>query len=99
MKKIKRIQIMSLQLNLSNKQISAYLNTEDALLALQKSVDNNQTRLAMQIMADVIEQLCDKVSDLQGLVLKKDKPAVESTPKQMSKTKEEVVDKLENDKK
>lgn len=90
---------MSLQLNLSNKQISAYLNTEDALLALQKSVDNNQTRLSMQIMADVIEQLCNKVSDLQGLVLKKDKPTVESTPKQMSKIKEEVVDKLENDKK
>lgn len=90
---------MSLQLNLSNKQISAYLNTEDALLALQKSVDNNQTRLAMQVVADVIQQLCDKVADLEALLAKKDKTTSEPAIKQNPKPKEDNSDKLENDKK
>lgn len=55
---------MSLKIKLKNEQISSFLKTDNALQALNTSVDNGQIRLSLQILVEVIEDLLDKVDSL-----------------------------------
>lgn len=55
---------MSLKIKLKNEQISSFLRTDDALQALNTSVDNGQIRLSLQILVEVIEDLLNKIDSL-----------------------------------
>lgn len=53
---------------ISNNKISEYLGTEDAIQGLQKVVDNGQTRLALEVIFDIVTQLTDKISTLEEIL-------------------------------
>ena len=59
---------MSNKMMISNNKISEYLGTEDAIQGLQKVVDNGQTRLALEVIFDIVTQLTDKISTLEEIL-------------------------------
>lgn len=59
---------MSNKIMISNNKISEYLGTEDAIQGLQKVVDNGQTRLALEVIFDIVTQLTDKISTLEEIL-------------------------------
>ena len=63
---------------IKNNKISDYLGTEDAIQGLQKVVDNGQTRLALEVISDVISQLTDRVTELEEFLFSNPEP--ESAP-------------------
>lgn len=60
---------MTNNLTLKNEQVAAYLATKDSLLALEKAVDNGQTRLSLQVLVDVIDELFERLVALEQLVI------------------------------
>jgi hypothetical protein len=60
--------MMSEKIIIKNDTISTYLNTDDGLIGFTKAVDNGQTRLALQVLVEVIEQLVDRVSFLESFI-------------------------------
>ena len=60
--------MMSEKITIKNDTISTYLNTADGLIGFTKAVDNGQTRLALQVLVEVIEQLVDRVSFLESFI-------------------------------
>lgn len=60
--------MMSEKITIKNDTISTYLNTDDGLIGFTKAVDNGQTRLALQVLVEVIEQLVDRVSFLESFI-------------------------------
>jgi hypothetical protein len=52
-------------MTIKNDKISEYLGTEDAVKGLQKVVDNGQTRLALEVIFDIITQLTDRIATLE----------------------------------
>lgn len=60
--------MMSEKITIKNDTISTYLNTDDGLMGFTKAVDNGQTRLALQVLVEVIEQLVDRVSFLESFI-------------------------------
>ena len=65
---MKRMKLMSNKMMISNNKISEYLGTEDAIQGLQKVVDNGQTRLALEVIFDIVTQLTDKISTLEEIL-------------------------------
>lgn len=59
---------MSINPTLKNEQLAAYLATDDSVRALEKAVDNGQTRLALQVVLDLISELTERVMDLEDIV-------------------------------
>ena len=59
---------MSNKIIIKNDKISGYLGTEDAIKGLQRVVDNGQTRLALEVIFDIITQLTDKIAALEEIV-------------------------------
>lgn len=53
---------------LKNEQLAAYLATNDSVRALEKAVDNGQTRLALQVVLDLISELTERIMDLEDIV-------------------------------
>ena len=91
---------------IKNNKISDYLGTEDAIQGLQKVVDNGQTRLALEVISDVISQLTDRIATLEeALSAKEDSlptPAPAPTPAQekpLTKVKETTTVVSEEEKK
>lgn len=60
--------MMSEKITIKNDTISTYLNTDDGLMGFTKAVDNGQTRLALQVLVEVVEQLIDRVCFLENII-------------------------------
>ena len=72
---------MSEKITIKNDTISTYLNTDDGLMGFTKAVDNGQTRLALQVLVEVVEQLIDRVCFLENII-KEDLPELETVAPQ-----------------
>jgi len=91
---------------IKNNKISDYLGTEDAIQGLQKVVDNGQTRLALEVISDVISQLTDRISALEEFLFSNPEPASAPVPvpapaqeKPITKAKETTTEISEEEKK
>ena len=73
--------MMSEKITIKNDTISTYLNTDDGLMGFTKAVDNGQTRLALQVLVEVVEQLIDRVCFLENII-KEDLPELETVAPQ-----------------
>jgi len=80
---------MKRKIQLRNDQISSYLRTDDAVQALKTSIDNGQTRLALQILAEIVDELIEVPEDKNSVVAEK----VQEEPKQKSENKKETAQK------
>jgi len=56
---------MTTNLTIKNDKISGYLNTQDSIIGLERAVDNGQTRLALEVLVDIINELFDRVIFLE----------------------------------
>ena len=95
---------MSKKLTIKNDKVSEYLGTEDAIKGLQKVVDNGQTRLALEVVSDIISQIVDRISALEEVLLLQSNSSIDETPatvqaKSVTKTKETTTETLEEEKK
>lgn len=54
---------MSRKITLKNEQISQFLRTDDAIKALETSVDNGQIRLALQILVEIVNDLNSSITE------------------------------------
>lgn len=80
---------MKRKIQLRNDQISSYLRTDDAVQALKTSIDNGQTRLALQILAEIVDELVEVPEDKNPVVAQK----TQEEPKQKSESKKETTPK------
>jgi len=80
--------MMSEKITIKNDTISTYLNTDDGLMGFTKAVDNGQTRLALQVLVEVVEQLIDRVCFLENLV-EEDSPELDAVAPQQEAPMEE----------
>ena len=101
---MKRMKLMSNKMMISNNKISEYLGTEDAIQGLQKVVDNGQTRLALEVIFDIVTQLTDKISTLEEILSaqKDSSPTPSPAPAQekpITKVKETITVVPEEEKK
>lgn len=105
---MKRMKSMSNKMIINNEKLSQYLGTEDAVKGLQKVVDNGQTRLALEVIFDIITQLIDRIDTLEEIVSTKEdlspEPAPAPTPapaqeKPITKAKETTTEISEEEKK
>ena len=95
---------MSKKLTIKNDKVSEYLGTQDAIKGLQKVVDNGQTRLALEVVSDIISQLVDRITSLEEVLLLQSNSSIDETPptveaKSVTKTKETTTEMLEEEKK
>lgn len=72
---------MSRKITLKNEQIAQFVRTDDAIKALETSVDNGQIRLSLQILVEIINDLN---SALEA------SPQKESTSNSLAKSSPEV---------
>jgi len=93
---------------INNEKLSQYLRTEDAVKGLQKVVDNGQTRLALEVIFDIITQLIDRIDTLEEIVSTKEDLSPEPAPtpapapaqeKPITKAKETTTEISEEEKK
>lgn len=54
---------------IKNPKISEYLNTDDSIEGLEKAVLNGQTRLALDVLVDIIEEMFERLISLEEKVL------------------------------
>ena len=92
------------KLTIKNDKVSEYLGTQDAIKGLQKVVDNGQTRLALEVVSDIISQIVDRISALEEILLLQSNSLIDETPatvqvKSVTKTKETTTETLEEEKK
>lgn len=52
---------MSINPKIKNDKISDYLGTEDSIEALEKAVNNGQTRLAMEVILDLLSEVTERL--------------------------------------
>jgi hypothetical protein len=99
---------MSNKMIINNEKLSQYLGTEDAVKGLQKVVDNGQTRLALEVIFDIITQLIDRIDTLEEIVSTKEDLSPEPAPtpapapaqeKPITKAKETTTEISEEEKK
>lgn len=64
----KRKSKMNTNLTIKNDKISNYLNTEDSIIGLKKAVENGQTRLALEVVVDVVTEIFERLLDLEEKV-------------------------------
>lgn len=100
----KRMKLMSKKLTIKNDKVSEYLGTQDAIKGLQKVVDNGQTRLALEVVSDIISQIVDRIAALEEVLLLQSNSLIDETPateqaKSVTKTKETTTQMLEEEKK
>lgn len=75
---------MSLDIKLTNDNLIAYARSSDALEAFYNSVNNGQMRLALEVFAEILPVLVDKINELDDNSSKTDlviDPKVEEKPK------------------
>ena len=72
---------MAIDFKLTNQNLINYARTDDAHEAFTMSVNNGQSRLALEVLLTVIDGLVDKVNELEAAIGKeeirppKDNPA------------------------
>lgn len=81
---------MSLDIKLSNDNLISYARTDDAVEAFNRSVENGQSRLALEVLVDVINGLISKIEELESKIATEESP-IEVKPK--AKTKEDTAPK------
>lgn len=103
---MKRTMIMSINPRIKNDKISDYLGTDDSIEALEKTVNNGQTRLAMDVIVDLLSEITERLISLeQSLNTPKQQDQVVSDPvvanmtNNKTKTKEIIADTVEEEKK
>jgi hypothetical protein len=86
---------MSLKFKLSNENLISNTRTDDAHLAFNNAVNNGQTRLSLDILAELLNELIDHVNTLASKIESIDSfEKNDSTPKtkvKSTKTTEEQV--------
>lgn len=99
---------MSNKMIINNEKVSQYLGTEDAVKGLEKVIDNGQTRLALEVIFDIITQLIDRIDTLEEIVSTKEDLSPEPAPtpapapaqeKPITKAKETTTEISEEEKK
>lgn len=60
---------MSLELKLTDETLISYTRTDDAVEALGRSVDNGQTRLALEILVELVDLLVSKLGEVESKVI------------------------------
>lgn len=75
---------MSLDIKLSNDNLISYARTDDAVEAFGRSVENGQSRLALEVLVDVIDGLISKIEELESKITTEESP-VEVKPKVKAK--------------
>lgn len=76
--------IMKRKIQLKNSQVSSYFRTDDALKAFNDAVDNGQTRLALQVLTEILDDLTNVPDE------EKSKDNNDSKVQQETKQKAEV---------
>ena len=56
---------MSFDIEITTEALRSYARTEDAVKAFNMTVANGQTRLALQVLVDIINSLVEKVEELE----------------------------------
>lgn len=59
--------MMPNKLTIKNEQIATYLNTDNAVEGFAKAVNNGQTRLALQVLVEIIEELTEYIQDVDDI--------------------------------
>lgn len=79
---------MSTNPTLKNEQLSTYLATDDSVRALEKAVENGQTRLALQVVLDLVSELTERLMNLEDIV----NPSDEQLDEQISYDQSNSID-------
>lgn len=66
---------MTLNIKLSNQNLISYARTDDAIEALRRSAENGQTRLALELLVEVIDGIVEAVEDLMEKTTSIETPA------------------------
>jgi len=59
---------MSVEIEISTEALKAYARTNDAIEAFNMTVANGQTRLALQVLVDIVNVLVDKIEELEDKI-------------------------------
>lgn len=59
---------MSLEIKLTNENLITYSRTDDAFEAFQRSAENGQTRLAIEVLAELISGLIDEIDEIKQFI-------------------------------
>lgn len=81
--------MMSRKITLKNEQISQFLRTDDAIKALETSVDNGQIRLSLQILVEIINDLNSNIQSFDNKSTEKEQVAKPASEKNQNKQKTE----------
>ena len=83
---------MTLDIRLTDKAMSNYAGTDNAITAFNVAVNNGQARLALQILSQVINGMAEKIEALEEKELNNIiKPAEKVKPISEPEQKKEVV--------
>jgi hypothetical protein len=93
-------------MTIKNDRVSEYLGTHDAIKGLQKVVENGQTRLALEVVFDILTQLFERIDHLEEDASKQKDLTIDVVPapspaqvKTITKAKESINEILEEEKK
>lgn len=100
--------MMSTNPKIKNEKISTYLGTNDSIDALEKAVNNGQTRLALDVIFDLLSEVTERLIVLEQSLIAPEQeekveipvptPAVAAQPSK-TKPKEPSVEIAEEEKK
>jgi hypothetical protein len=82
---------MSLDIKLTNKNLITYSRTDDALEAFQRSADSGQTRLAIEVLAELVTGLIEEIEIIKEMLESKDEGTQAEVTAAVVEEKEEVV--------
>lgn len=99
---------MSFNIEITTEALKSYARTDDAVEAFNMTVGNGQTRLALQVLVDIINSLVEKIEELEDKLQQSSpvdleipissNPSIEEqntpelTPKQESKVTKDKVE-------
>lgn len=78
---------MSIEFKINNETLATYTRTSNALEALKVTVGNGQSRLALEVVLDIVNQLHEKLNELESKI---DNLSVKESPKKQSTNITEV---------
>jgi transcription initiation factor IIE alpha subunit len=55
---------MTLEFKLKNETLISYARTDDSVEAFERSVENGQTRLALEVLVELVDSLLEKIEQL-----------------------------------
>lgn len=78
---------MSIEFKINNETLATYTRTSNALEALKVTVGNGQSRLALEVVLDIVNQLHEKLNELESKI---DNLSVKENPKKQNTNITEV---------